>query len=163
MKRYSVGLVCIAIAISALSCRKEKKVIYDLVEIEAGPDNAYKDKQKTEEQYVAILYANLFQKALAANELVEITDLIYSVGDKEVIHEIIISNFMNDPGVQFPSDAEMRSDIDAFIIDTYKRFLVRTPLEIEKSWFKSFILANENVTPELVYFAFSICNEYYFY
>ena len=46
-------------------------------------------------QYISILYANLFQTALSSNELVEITNCIESIGDKEVAHEIVLSNFMN--------------------------------------------------------------------
>ena len=41
-------------------------------------------KLKTPGQYISILYANLFQQALSANELVEITRCIESVGDKEI-------------------------------------------------------------------------------
>ena len=53
-------------------------------------------------QYISILYANLFQTALSSNELVEITNCIESIGDKEVAHEIVLSNFMNSQQVLIP-------------------------------------------------------------
>jgi hypothetical protein len=71
--------------------------------INTMPPNANKTKLKTNEQYISILYTNLFQKALSANEMVEITHCIEAFGDKETIHEVIISNFMNDPDVIIPS------------------------------------------------------------
>ena len=62
-----------------------------------------------------------------------------------------------------PSDSTMRADIDAFVKDTYRRFLVRDPSEAEKTWFHNYIEADPNVTPEIVYFSFAMSNEYLFY
>ena len=80
--------------ISISSCKKDDP-IYDINQIQSNSYNANKTKLKTPGQYISILYANLFQQALSANELVEITRCIESVGDKEIVHEVIISNFMN--------------------------------------------------------------------
>jgi hypothetical protein len=77
--------------------------------------------------------------------------------------EVIISNFMNRPQVQLPTNAEMRADLDGFITETYNRFLVRNPTEAERQWFKNYISTHPNVTPELVYFSFSLTDEYLFY
>ena len=145
------------------SCRPDNDYIYDVNEIETQVQAVDKDNLKTEEQYLSILYANLFQKALSANELVELINLVESVGDKETIHEVIISSFMNSPDKIIPTNLEMRADIDGFIDETYDRFLVRKPSEAEKEWFKNFILADENVTPELVYISFALSNEYQYY
>ena len=127
------------------------------------PANAFKNKLKTDQQYAAILHANLFQEALSANELYDIAQCIESIGDKEVAREVLISNFMNKQGVQMPADSVMRADIDGFVFDTYKRFLVREPTEAEITFFRNYILSDPNVTPELVYFSFSLSNEYMFY
>ena len=62
-----------------------------------------------------------------------------------------------------PTDSAMRADIDAFVIDTYRRFLVRDPNEGERTWFRNYIEADPNVTPEIVYFSFAMCDEYCFY
>ena len=63
------------ILISLSSCRKEDP-IYDINQVRSHSYNANKDKLKTPSQYISILYANLFQKALSPNELVEITRCI---------------------------------------------------------------------------------------
>ena len=70
------------ISICLFSC-KEDDPIYDINQIQSQSYNANKNKLKTTGQYISILHANLFQKALSANELVEITRCIESVGDKD--------------------------------------------------------------------------------
>ena len=146
------------------ACKKKTdNKLYQVNAHETFPTNTGKNKLKTESQYISILYANLFQEALSANELVEVIDCIESIGDRETAHEIVISNFMTRPGIVFPTNAEMRADIDKFLDDTYKRFFVRDLSEAERTWFKTYIQNNPNVTPELVFFAFTLSNEYLYY
>ena len=147
------------------ACKKDvaDENTYGVNGIEALPPSAGKDKLKSIEQYIAILHANLFQKALSANELVEIKNCIESIGDRETAHEIIISNFMNSGEVIMPGNDEMRADIDAFIDNTYERFFVRKPTEAEKTYYRNYIESNPQVTVEMVYFAFALSNEYQYY
>jgi hypothetical protein len=159
--RRILPALALSLLVSLSAC--DKKVGYGVNNTQVSPPNANKSKLKTEEQYVAILYANLFQKALSTDELLEITDVIMSFGDKDLIHEQVISNFMNKPDVILPPDSLMRADIDAFMIETYDRFLVRAPSEAEKTWFRNFIEAHPNLSAELVYFAFALANEYLYY
>ena len=154
-------LLIVLLATSA--CNKEKDIIYGVNEVPAVPINAEKNKLKSPAQYLAILHANLFQQALSASELVDLTNIIEAFGDKNLIHEVIISNFMNRPEVVLPSDSLMRADIDSFITGTYTRFLVRPPSELEKEFFRNYLESHEQVTPELVYIAFSLADEYQFY
>ena len=160
MKRILLILGTVLIFVS--SCKKDDP-IYDINQIHSHSYNANKNKLKTPSQYISILYANLFQKALSANELVEITRCIESVGDKELVHEVIISNFMNKEGVTIPSDSLMRSDLNLFIEETYKRFYVRDITEAEREYFLNFFESHPNVSSEMVYTAFSLSNEYQFY
>ena len=122
-----------------------------------------KDVLKTDEQYISILYANFFQTALSPSDLVQITNLIASIGDKETAYEVIISNWMNSPDINIPTDADMRNDLDGFIEDTYNRFYVRQPTQAEKEFFRNFITSDPNITPELVYLSFALSNEYLYY
>jgi hypothetical protein len=57
----------------------------------------------------------------------------------------------------------MRAEVDVFIFDTYKRFLIREPSELEFTYFRNYINANSNVTSEMVYISFALSNEYYYY
>jgi len=158
-----LSLFALSVLIFTVSCNKEKDVIYGVNDVSAIPINAEKNKLKSPAQYLAILHANLFQQALSASELVELTNIVDAFGDKDLIHEVIISNFMNRLGVVLPPDSLMRSNIDSFIIETYTRFFVRPPSELEKEYFRNYLQSHERVTPELVYVAFSIADEYQFY
>ena len=101
MKKLTLLLLCFSLVFSA--CKKEEEIIYDVNQVNANSYNSGKDKLKSISQYISILYANLFQKALSANELVEISNCIMSIGDKEVANEIVLSNFMNKTGVIMPT------------------------------------------------------------
>jgi hypothetical protein len=161
MKKLTSLLLCFSLVFSA--CKKEEEIIYDVNQVNTNSYNSGKDKLKSISQYISILYANLFQKALSANELVEISNCIMSIGDKEVANEIILSNFMNKTGVIMPSDSVMRADLDAFLEETYSRFFIRNITEAEREFFKNFLATNPDVSVEMVYTAFSLSNEYQFY
>jgi len=142
-------------------CKKD--TVYDVNEETLLAPNAGKVKLKSDQQYIAILYANLFQTALSSSNLFEASQCVQSVGDKNLVHEVLISNYMNDGGVVLPSNEEMRADVDLFITKTYNRFLVRNPTEAERQFFKNYINTNPNVTSELVYFSFALSDEYQYY
>ncbi|MBL7950308.1 MAG: hypothetical protein JNM62_01195 [Flavobacteriales bacterium] len=143
-------------------CKKDL-FVYEVDPVELGQFDGDKDREKSNQEFAAILHANLFQTALSPGDLYEIDQCIQSIGDKQLAREVIISNFMNKPGVMIPSDSVMHTDVDAFIIATYNRFLVRNPTEAEKTWFRNMIEADPNVTPELIYFSFALSEEYLFY
>jgi hypothetical protein len=144
------------------SC-KENTYIYELNDLEIQPNNAGKTKEKSQEQFINVAHANLYQTALAPNQLVAISDVITSIGDKQVAIETVIAKMMSDPNVQLPSNSEMRADLPYFVEETYKRFFVRIPTEAEKTFFINFIQSNPQLEPEHVYFAFATSNEYYHY
>jgi len=160
MKKNIILLFCLFSAL-LFSCKKD--LSYGVEAINTMPPNANKTKLKTNEQYISILYTNLFQKALSANEMVEITHCIEGFGDKETIHEVIISNFMNKPDVIVPSDSIMRADISNFLTEAYIRFYVRDITESEKEYLTEFIQKNPTFTTEMLYTAFALSDEYQFY
>ena len=161
MKKLFLLSLCISLVFAA--CKKEEDITYGVNQVNADSYNSGKDKLKSISQYISIVYANLFQQALSANELVEISNCIMSIGDKEVANEIVLSNFMNKTGVIMPSDSLMRSDVNAFLEDTYKRFFIRNITEAEREYFTNFLETHPNVSVEMIYTAFSLSNEYQFY
>ena len=161
MKKLILLSLCFSLVFSA--CKKEEDITYGVNQVNADSYNSGKDKLKSTFQYISIVYANLFQKALSANELVEITNCIESIGDKEVAHEIVLSNFMNKTGVIMPSDSLMRTDVDVFLEETYKRFFIRNITEAEREYFTHFLKTHPNVSVEMIYTAFFLSNEYQFY
>jgi len=142
---------------------EERTYIYEVNEVTVTPNDSNKDKEKTIEQFIAILYANLFQKALSPNQLVDATEIVESIGDKQLAYETIIAKLINDPNAVIPSNGQMRNNIEQFVIDTYERFFVRIPTESEKLFFINFIETHPNITPEHVYTSFATSNEYAHY
>lgn len=156
-----IALVFASVTFS--SCKKEKRINYQVVDQQANDIILDKGKAKTDRQYISILYANLFQEALPINKQISTQNVIRSVGDRSLVFEIILSNYMNKSGTVLPDVADMKANPEQFIIDTYKRFYLRIPTELEKSFFINFFASNPNVNPELVYTAFAASDEYTFY
>lgn len=163
MRTFKYGLILLFGIILFASCKKEPERIFEVNNTVLLPPNAGKDKLKTTEQYVAILYTNLFQQALSPGDVYNISVAIESVGDFELAREVLINNFMNNPGVNIPSSTTMNADKSAFIKETYNRFLLRNPTEAELTWFENYLVSNPNITPELVYYSFAISDEYMYY
>ena len=159
MKYLAITLIACSIVFSG--CKKDK--LYEVNEETILPPNANKTKLKSDQQYIAILYANLFQTALSSDDLFEASQCVQSIGDKDLVHEVLISNYMNQSDVILPTNEEMRADVDVFLTETYNRFLVRNPTEAERQYFKNYINTHPNVRPELVYFSFALSNEYQYY
>jgi hypothetical protein len=163
MPGTAVAVGTLAATLALASCKKDEETLFEINDVALYGSAAEKDKQKTNQQYVSILYTNLFQTALSGNDVFNLNNCFLSIGDQELAREVLISNYFNQEGVQLPTIEEMNADIDAFIEDTYKRFFVRYPTEAEKTWIKNFIQGNPFMTPELVFFSFALSNEYLFY
>ncbi len=156
----------LALALLILSACKKNDNTYEVVNTNSYGDNLNKDKSKSNIEFHSILSTNLFQKPSSINELSRTDRVIQSCGDKTLINEVIISNYMNSANVKLPSRQMMVDSTDRFIEDTYIRFFIRRPTQAERTWFKNFINANKsnpNFRPELVYTAFAASDEYMFY
>lgn len=158
-----LAVLATAAAAALQSCKKETNVMYELNEVALYNDSSEKTRMKTNEQFVSILFTNLFQSGISSDIVFELNECFLSIGDQELAREVLISNFFNQSGVQLPTVDEMNADLDGFIENTYRRFFVRNPSEGEKTWVKNFIQTNPYMTPELVYFSFALSNEYAFY
>ena len=65
------------------SCTDEYYV-YGIEDVDITPVNSEKDKPKTHTQYISILYANMFQKAIGPNQMLQALNAIESIGDKQI-------------------------------------------------------------------------------
>lgn len=159
------GYIMFCLLLLALSACTNRDIdyLYQLQEVDLSASQIEKNQQKSIEQYISILHANLFRKALSADEMVELRDCMTSIGDKILAKQMIVSNFMNRSDIILPTLEEMHEDIDGFIRETYRRFLVREPTEAELAYFRNLILRQPGITPELVYIAFALSDEYYYY
>lgn len=160
-------IIAFLILFSFSSCKKEKleDKVFQVNKVNLYASASSKLKEKTESQWIAVLYTNLFQQALSAGDIYRAGQCITSIGDKELAREVIISNFMNStsPLPVIPTNGDMRADIDKFVKDTYERFLIRRPTEGEKQYFRNEIENDPLRSAEIVYFSFALSNEYLYY
>lgn len=147
-----------------VSCTKEKqKNQYGVLSKNIYSTEISKTKLKTEAQYLSILNTDLTQKPISPFKLNRSIRVLESFGDRETANEIIISNLMNDPELDIPSNTYMRQNLDQFIQETYNKFFIRNPSEAEKEYFRNFIESNPKITVEMVYTSFASSQEYMFY
>lgn len=167
MKFKQIALITSVFIFTFSSCKKETidDKVFQVESVNLYSSASSKLKEKTESQWIAVLYTNLFQQALSASDIYKAGQCITSIGDKELAREVIISNFMNftNPSPLIPSDTDMRNDIDQFVKDSYERFLIRRPTEGEKQFFRNEITNDPTRSAEIVYFSFALSNEYLFY
>jgi hypothetical protein len=170
MKKSNFIIVFILFISMLSACKKvtiEDKIydniIYDIGNKKLYTSSAEKVKQKSNAQFISILYADLFQNAIPNKDLNELSILGTAIGDKQCLNQMLISNYMNAPGVIMPTSATMRSDINKFIDETYIRFYLRLPTATERFYFKNKIESDVNLMPEHVFNAFAMSNEYLFY
>ena len=156
-------VLALATVMLLAGCTAEPDVTYGLLPLELNASNAEKDRVKSIDQWITILHADLFGEALGSAELFEVKQAFYSVGDQEIARAVLVSNFIQDDNVQLPEASAMTQDPEAFIDDTYVRFLVRYPTEAERTWMRNFLASNPTMTPELVYTSFALSEEYLHY
>ncbi|MCB0644980.1 MAG: hypothetical protein KDC44_25215 [Phaeodactylibacter sp.] len=154
------------------ACKKETTIIQETVydneifEVTGQAiyqTNADKTKQKTTEQYISILFTNLYQVSIGQNVLADLAELRLATGDKQLADELILNNFINSGTAVIPTNAEMRADIETFVRETFIRFFLREPNAYELFELKTAIEEDPGLTPELIYQGFALSNEYKFY
>ena len=172
MQVFKIGIIAVFLTATFfnMGCKKTitqetiyDNVIYEVDTVKIYSSNIEKNKQKTDRQYISILYADLFRQNISAEVLNDLEQLKLSIGDNGMANEMIINNFVINPNIQIPSNAAMRADIPKFIDETYIRFFQREATEYEKVYFKQMIEADAALTPELIYIGFATSNEYLFY
>ncbi len=146
-----------------VSCKKEKLYVYDVNPISVTQPNSNKINIKTDQEFISIAYTDLFGTTIAQDVLADLTLCYRAFGDKNVIIDMGIRNFLNAPNVQIPPKTEMVSDPDVFVENTYKKFYVREPNEFERWYMVNQIQTDTALTPELLYYSFLTSNEYRYY
>lgn len=144
-------------------CKKEEIYTYGVNDVLVDQPGAVKPHVKTDLEVISIAYSDLFGTSIPNTELDVLSQSYQAYGDKRMVIDMIILNYLNTPGVQVPSDAAMRGDIEGFVSNCYRKFYVRQPTAFE-GWFVSDLIRKDaSITPDLVYYAFMTSSEYRFY
>lgn len=161
MKKY---LLLIATLLILFSCKKEQEIVYQLNEVNVSQSSSNKDKLKTTMEFIAIAYTDIFGSSIAQNELQNLTITYNAFGDKKLIEEMVIKNFLNVAAANLPAiDRTSTATINRFVEDTYKKLYNREPNEYESWYMTDFIEKDNDVNSELFYYALMTANEYRYY
>ncbi len=164
IKNQALFLFVLA-SIALTSCKKEanKSYIYDVNNVGVSQDGVAKPNVKSTVEFISIAYSDLYGNTIDQTKLTDLGTAYNAFGDKKLIEDLIIRNFLNATGVSIPTVAVMNTDVNQFVVNTYKKFYNREPNEFELWQMKSLIQTDANTTPELVYYAFMTSNEYRYY
>jgi hypothetical protein len=163
-KYATLGLFFVLVT-SITSCKKDppKSYVYGVNNVTVAQEGVAKPNLKSTIEFISIAYSDLFGNTIDQNTLTELGTSYDAFGDKKLIEELIIRNFLNSQNVSIPTLVQMNADVKLFVVNTYKKFYNREPNEFELWQFTNLITGDSNMTPELVYFAFMTSNEYRYY
>jgi len=158
------NIILICSILILFSCKKEKNVIYKLNDVIIEQNSANKDHLKSTTEFISIAYSDIFGTIISISKLSDLTQTYKAFGDKFLIEEMIIKNFLNEPTNLIPAiDTTSETAIENFVTDTYKKLYNRNPDEYEL-WFVADMITKDNdLTAELVYYSLMTSNEYRYY
>lgn len=158
---FSISLI-LSIFFSACS-KTETLYLYEVNEVEVTKPGVDKKSLKSDLEFLSLAYSDLFGTTLTENQLLTLVTGYNAVGDKGLIADVIVRNFLNNSAADVPSTQEMNTDVPAFIQATYRRFYVREPGEYELWYFENLIANDSEITPEIIYYAFLTSDEYRYF
>lgn len=161
--KFRNKLIILLFLIAAVSCKKEIINEYHLDNVHVPRNEGQKGTLKSDLQFISIAYSDLFGKEISESEKNVLLQIYNSVGDKNVVVDMIIRAALVNPALQIPSDWEMLDDPEGFIDKLYSKLLTRAPSEIEKWYLVSFIRANQGFTVRDFYYLILSCDEYRYY
>ena len=158
------NIVLIFSVLILFSCKKEKNVIYQLNDVTIEQNSANKDHLKSTTEFISIAYSDIFGTVISTNKLADLTTIYKAFGDKKLIEQMVIKNFLNEPTNLIPViDTTSVTTIKDFVTDAYKKLYNRNPDEYELWFVTDMITKDNNLTAELVYYSLMTSNEYRYY
>jgi len=158
------NILVLFLLLTIIGCKKkDPDYVYEVNTEQVTKTGTNKTNLKTNLEFISICYSDLFGTSITNDKLIILSTAYESFGDKKLMGDIIIRNFLNTPGAQIPSKQFMTNDLDGFITNSYKKFYNRTPSEMELWSLKNIINTDTSITPEQLYYSFLTSNEYRFY
>lgn len=146
-----------------ISCKKEVTKQYVVEDIQLYTSASEKKNLKSDEQFISILFSDLFGTAITNSKLQELNQAYTAMGDKTLIIDILIKSMLADPGAQIPSAQNMRDNPGDFVQTAYKTLLVRKPTKQEEWFLINQIEKNKALEPMDIYYAMLTSEEYRYY
>ena len=152
-----------ALFIIGVSCKREVTKQYEINEVNLYTSASEKKNLKSDEQFISILYSDLFGTAITNSKLQELNQAYTSFGDKSLIIDMLIKSMLADPGAQVSTAQGMRDAPGEFVQTAYKTLLVRKPTKQEEWFLVNQIEKNPDLEPMDIYYSMLTCEEYRYY
>ena len=162
-KLLSRVAVFLLLTLSLQACKKEQIYTYEVEDVTVQKPGANKPNVKSDLELISIAYTDLFGNTIGPDQLEELVLAYQAFGDKRLVIDMLILNFLNDPGVVIPTASAMRADLDGFVAASFKKFFVREPSAFEQWYVRDMIARDTAITPDIVYYGFMTSNEYRHY
>lgn len=160
--RFKAFAIFLLLALALSGCVKEKEV-FEVNEFHVQQEGSSKAALKTPAELISIAFFDIFGAQIPAQILNAYLVAYESLGDKDVILERVVLNFLNFPDVQLPTISAMHADLPSFVNETYKKFYARNPTDFERTFLVNYLKENPDVTSKQVYQAFLTSQEYLYY
>lgn len=162
MKRTKL-FVFIVSCILFSACEKEVDYLYEVNPVAVQSPGSIKTNAKSTVEFLTIAWADLFGTQIPLQELSKLNTVYVSFGDKKMIEDRILLNFLTKSGVQIPAQTNVAGDTVLYINNTYKKLFNRDANAFEKYYLKEQIRLNASMTSKVIWYALMTSDEYRYY
>ena len=162
MKRINtyVFIIC---SLIFTSCEKEVDYLYEVNPVAVQSPGSIKSNAKSTVEFLTIAWADLFGTQIPQQELSKLNTVYVAFGDKKMIEDRILLNFLSKSGVQIPAQTNVSGDTTLYINNAYKKLFNRDANAFEKYYLKEQIRLNASMTSKVIWYALMTSNEYRYY
>lgn len=146
------------VAVVFFSCKKKQEYVYDVNDETISAAGVQKPNVKSNTEFISIAHTDVMGTTVSAGNLNELKTQYLAFGDKGVVEDLIIRNFMNKSGNTIPTS--IGTDKKAFITNAYKKVYNRVPNEYEIYYLTDLLNKNSSITAEMFYYSLMTSNEY---
>jgi len=158
MQGLNKRILALLFALLAFSCKRETKYVYEVNNETISTANVKKPNVKSNTEFISIAHTDVMGTTISASDLSELKTQYIAFGDKGVVEDLLIRNFLKKSGNQLPTS--IGNDKKAFITNAYKKIYNRLPNEYEIFYLSDFLNKNSAVTAEMFYYSLMTSNEY---
>ncbi|MFN0188063.1 MAG: hypothetical protein ACKVQV_05120 [Bacteroidia bacterium] len=162
MKRINTYIFVIC-SLLFTSCEKEVDYLYEVNPVTVQSPGSIKSNAKSTVEFLTIAWADLFGTQIPQQELSKLNTVYVAFGDKKMIEDRILLNFLSKSGVQIPAQTNVAGDTTLYINNTYKKLFNRDANAFEKYYLKEQIRLNASMTSKVIWYALMTSNEYRYY
>ena len=160
MREYKVrpAALLLCLTLFVFSCKKKQEYVYDVNDETISAAGVQKPNVKSNTEFISIAHTDVMGTTVSAGNLNELKTQYLAFGDKGVVEDLIIRNFMNKSGNTIPTS--IGSDKKAFVTNAYKKVYNRVPNEYEIYYLTDLLNKNSSITAEMFYYSLMTSNEY---